>query len=186
MTQRLVLLGFVLLAPLMLRTESTYAALGVVTAIPVGARPQTAALNPVTHRLYVAHDSSLPADSFVTVIDTLTNTVVGVIPVQKTARNIAVNSVTNRIYVANSDSNSIEPFLRTDTNLSMEPTAASSRRTNRRFAERRVDQSCTTATTITSMHWDSTATLLPGITEPRVSSTDVSIYRRQGEASALG
>jgi YVTN family beta-propeller protein len=83
------------------------AALGVVTAVPTGTRPQTAVINPVTHRLYVAHDSSLPADSFVTVINTLTNTVLTTVPVQKTARSIAINTVTNRVYVANMDSNSV-------------------------------------------------------------------------------
>ena len=82
-------------------------AFSVLTAIPTGARPQTIATNPVTHKTYVAHDVSLPSASFATVIDDTTNTVAKVIPVGLSARNLAVNPATNRIYVTNFDSDTI-------------------------------------------------------------------------------
>ncbi|MBI5290182.1 MAG: YncE family protein, partial [Chloroflexi bacterium] len=88
-------------------TEPADAALDVVGATPTGARPDSVAINTITRRVYVSHDTPLPSDSFVTVINADTNAVITTIGVGKTAVDIAVNQVTNRIYVANGDSNSI-------------------------------------------------------------------------------
>jgi YVTN family beta-propeller protein len=96
-----VLAGVALGAP---REAETFS---VDTAIPVSPRPQNVAVNAVTHRVYVTHDTPLPSNSLVTVIDSLTNSVVTTIGVGLTASDIAVNPVTNRIYVANSDSDSV-------------------------------------------------------------------------------
>mgnify|MGYP001600294194 CR=1 FL=1 len=96
-----------MLAISVLASESAHAALNVVAAIPVQARPDSVAINTVTRRVYVAHETALPADSSVTVIDADTNAIVATIPVGKTASDIAVNESTNRVYVTNSDSNSV-------------------------------------------------------------------------------
>jgi len=81
----------------------------VVTAVPVGTGPSHLAINPVTHRAYVASDGPAPFSSVVTVMNTLTNSIVTTIAVGLNAQSVAVNSVTNRVYVANghSDSHSV-------------------------------------------------------------------------------
>lgn len=103
----IVLLGVLAVLLLPSGTGEASPTFGVSTAIPTGARPQMVAANPVTNKVYVAHDATLPSNSFVTVIDSVTNTVDTTITVGMTANSIAVNSVTNRVYVANKDSDSV-------------------------------------------------------------------------------
>ena len=72
--------------------------------IPVGAGPIAAAINGITHTMFVANQGS----NDVTAIDTRTNTVLALsIPVGKAPSAIAVNTVTDQVYVANRDSASV-------------------------------------------------------------------------------
>jgi YVTN family beta-propeller protein len=67
-----------------------------VATVGVGTRPQVAAVNPVTNKIYVANQGS----NTVTAIDGATNTTTTV-AVGGSPLSVAVNPVTNKIYVAN-------------------------------------------------------------------------------------
>jgi YVTN family beta-propeller protein len=80
----------------------------VTATIPVGTTPISAAVNPVTNKIYVVNART----NDVTVIDGATNATVTV-PVgpltgfSSTACDVAVNPVANKIYVLNPDANSL-------------------------------------------------------------------------------
>ncbi|WP_144941335.1 fibronectin type III domain-containing protein [Paenibacillus sp. 32O-W] len=78
--------------------------LNIVKNLNVGEGSIAAAVNPMTNRIYVVHDS---APSFVTVIDGNDDTIVTTVPVGGSPSAIAVNPITNQIYVANNQSNSV-------------------------------------------------------------------------------
>ena len=96
--------GLVIFAAMAAFTPPAQAAFDVQTALPTAGRPYAIAVNPVTHRAYVAHE--LRPVSVVTVINTLTNGIVTTIAVGDNAKAIAVNTVSNKVYVANYDGNS--------------------------------------------------------------------------------
>jgi len=80
------------------------AAAEVIATIPVGNHPWGIAVNPSTHRIYVANAYG----STVSVIDGLTNKVIATIPVgQGPVFYVAVNPTTNRIYAAANGSGSL-------------------------------------------------------------------------------
>jgi YVTN family beta-propeller protein len=83
----------------------------VIATIPVGSNPQSAAVNPVTNKIYVANNTCsdmppCPSAGTVSVIDGATNNTlsvnVGVAPVV-----VAANSVTNYTYVVNNCGNDL-------------------------------------------------------------------------------
>ncbi|WP_163859571.1 fibronectin type III domain-containing protein [Paenibacillus elgii] len=78
--------------------------LNIVKNLNVGEGSIAAAVNPLTNRIYVVHDS---APSFVTVIDGTDDTIVTTVPVGGSPSAIAVNPITNQIYVANNQSSSV-------------------------------------------------------------------------------
>ncbi len=64
-----------------------------VTSVPLPFTPRALAVNPVTHRIYVATSGG------VSVIDGASNTVIADIPVSTSPQGIAVNPATNRVYL---------------------------------------------------------------------------------------
>ncbi len=79
-------------------------AAGVIATIPVGSHPWGIAVNPSTHRIYVANSGA----GSVSVIDGLTNSVIATIPVGYAPLfYVAVNPNTNRIYAAANGSGSL-------------------------------------------------------------------------------
>ena len=109
-TERRLLLLFLAFSFLVLALP--VAAQQVIATVPVGARPDTQAINTVTNKIYIANTCgndptcAYPyAQGTVTVIDGATNNVLSVINVGYVPYGVAVNSVTNRIYVANNCGN---------------------------------------------------------------------------------
>jgi len=97
-------LVLVMVSALVLPSRAVVAETTIGAAIPVGMGPFGVAVNPTTHRVYVANSDS----NSVSVIDGATNTVVGSpIAVGTTPIGVGVNSKTNRIYVGNYSSNTV-------------------------------------------------------------------------------
>ena len=74
----------------------------VTATLSAGTSPWSAAVNPVTNKIYVTNDGS----SSVTVIDGATGNT-STVPAGKNPVSAAVNVVTNKIYVANAGSNNV-------------------------------------------------------------------------------
>ena len=83
----------------------------VIATVPVGSRPLTEALNPVTNKIYVAnycrHDPNCVGYGTVTVIDGVSNTVIATVTVGSAPFGVALNAATNQIYVANECGNDV-------------------------------------------------------------------------------
>jgi YVTN family beta-propeller protein len=75
----------------------------VIGTIQVGVAPTSAAVNPITNRIYVANGAS----NSVTVIDGTTSAAIATLAVGAQPRGIAINTVTNKIYVANTFSSDV-------------------------------------------------------------------------------
>jgi len=76
------------------------------STLACGDYPTAAAVNPITHKFYVANYGTFISNSTVTILDrtAFTTTTVGV---GKAPVAVAVNPVTNKVYVANSGSGSV-------------------------------------------------------------------------------
>ena len=75
----------------------------ITATVNVGTGPFSAAVNPVTNKIYVVNRNS----NNVTVIDGATNTVTATVTVGTTPVYVGVNTVTNKIYVSNATSNNV-------------------------------------------------------------------------------
>jgi YVTN family beta-propeller protein len=69
----------------------------VLATVPTGATPRAVAVNPTTHRVYVANEFS----NNVSVLDGTSGAVIATVPVGPRPQYIAVNPATNKVYVSN-------------------------------------------------------------------------------------
>ena len=72
--------------------------------------PSGITFNPSNNYLYVTHLSDYTSESFVYVINSLTNEVIDTVPVGIGPENIAYNSENNDMYVTNAISNTVSVF----------------------------------------------------------------------------
>jgi len=69
----------------------------IVGTVPTGQSPSVVAVNPATHKVYVANEGDLT----LSVLDGVALRVIATLPIGIGSHALAVNPTTNRIYVAN-------------------------------------------------------------------------------------